>query len=597
MAAIHYRITPIHPEAHLFEVELTLTDPDPAGQVLAMPAWIPGSYMIRDFSRHVVTLRAEAGGTPLAVAKLDKDRWCCAPCPGPLRLIYQVYAWDLSVRAAHLDAGHGYFNGTCVFLAVPGAQDRPCTLDILPPPGVEGWQVATTLTADGAQSWGFGRYRAASYDELVDHPVEMGHFARAEFDAGGVPHALAATGRQRGDLGRLTGDLKRICETHMALFGGPLPMDRYLFQIMVVGEGYGGLEHRNSTSLLVGRDSLPRPGEAQVSEGYRELLGLCSHEYFHTWLVKRIKPAAFVPYDLSREVHTRLLWAFEGITSYYDELGLVRAEVIAQDSYLELLGRTITRVWRGSGRRRQSVAESSFDAWTRFYKADENAPNAIVSYYAKGALIALALDLTLRRLSDGARSLDDLMRALWQRHREGAGVPEDGVEHLAAEIAGTPLGAFFDHAVRGTEDLELEELLGWAGVGLHWRPASGHGDPGGKPAETPPPLLLGARIADDPLGVKLTHVLDEGPAQRAGLSANDVLIAVDGLRVTKDGLERLLAGLPAGETVPVHAFRRDELLTLSLRLETGPADTAYLLPLEGEAVTARRQAWLVGGGG
>lgn len=595
--AIQYRIRPSAPEAHLFEVILTIARPDPAGQSVSLPAWIPGSYMIRDFARNIVWLRAYCNGAALAVHKLDKQTWQCAPCAGALELRYEVYAWDLSVRSAHLDTTHGYFNGSSVFLRVHGQDAQACGVQLLPPEGADyaQWRVATTLPPDGAALWGFGAYRAADYDELIDHPVEMGSFDIVEFEACGVPHAMSLTGRHRADTARLARDLKTVCEYHIRLFGEPAPMPRYLFQVMVTGDGYGGLEHRSSTSLLCSRDDLPRAGQDEMSEGYRSFLGLCSHEYFHTWNIKRIKPAVFQPYDLSREVHTPLLWFFEGVTSYYDDLALVRSGLISRDSYLELLGQTISRVLRGSGRLKQSVAESSFDAWTKFYKQDENAPNAVVSYYAKGSLVALALDLTLRNESDGGMSLDEVMRALWQRHAE-RGVDEAGLEQLISAMAGRDLAPFFQQALRGTADLPLAELLAGCGIELHLRPASGATDKGGKPGngKARPRAVLGVRSGDDPLGAKLLNVFDGGAAQGAGLAAGDIVIAVNGLRVNHGNLEKTLASHAPGETVQLHAFRRDELMNFRAELAAAPADTCYLSDMAAPdpAQQQRRDAWL-----
>jgi len=599
---VRYRILPVQPDAHLFEVACTVADPAPRGQAFSLPAWIPGSYMVRDFARNVVWLRAACDGRPVSVEKTDKQTWRCAPCDGPLTLTYEVYAGELSVRAAHLDTTHGYFNGTGVFILPDGREGRECVVDILPPPGeaYRDWRVATAMATDGARPHGFGSYRAGDYEELVDHPVEMGRFSLAGFEACGVPHEVAITGRHRADMDRLCKDLTRICEHQVRLFGEPAPMGRYLFLVMAVGEGYGGLEHRASTSLICCREDLPRASEAKVGEGYRRFLGLCSHEYFHTWNVKRIRPAAFTPYDLSRETHTRLLWAFEGITSYYDELILTRTGLIPPESYLELLGRTATRVWRGSGRFKQSLTESSFDAWTKFYKQDENAPNAIVSYYAKGALVALALDLTLRRHTAGGCSLDDVMRLLWQRYgRTGVGVPEDGVEAIAAEVAGVSLQGFFDQALRGTQDLPLADLLGDVGVSFQLRPTESQEDKGGKPAadiEAGPRPTLGLRATADAGGARVTHVFDGGAAQVAGLSAGDLVVAVDGIRADNQNLEKRIASYPVGARVQVHVFRRDELTALEAELRAAPADTCVLslVPAVDEATEARRKAWLGG---
>jgi len=597
--AIHYRIVPSSPEAHLFTITLTIARPAPAGQVLSLPAWIPGSYMIRDFARNIVWLKALCNGAEVAVRKLDKQTWQCAPCQGALEIRYEVYAWDLSVRSAHLDTTHGYFNGSSVFLRVHGWDQLPCAVQILPPEGsgYAGWRVATTLPSADAPQWGFGTYQAADYDELIDHPVEMGTFDIIEFEACGVPHAMTLTGRHRADRERLARDLKTVCEYHIRLFGEPAPMSRYLFQVMITGDGYGGLEHRTSTSLLCSRDDLPNISQEEMSEGYRSFLGLCSHEYFHTWNVKRIKPAVFQPYDLSREVHTPLLWFFEGVTSYYDDLALVRTGLISRDSYLELLGQTVTRVLRGSGRLKQSVADSSFDAWTKFYKQDENAPNAVVSYYTKGSLIALALDLTLRNIGAGNISLDDVMRTLWQRHAV-QGVTEEGLEQLISEVAGSDLSDFFRQALRSTDDLPLAELLTTCGIDYRLRPADSSGDKGGKPGKNGKTRsVLGVRSGEDALGARLLNVYDGGAAQQAGLAAGDVVIAVNGLRVDHAGLDKAIMACATGERVQIHAFRRDELMTFEVVMQAAPADTCYLVDAEAPNMAQQRrcEAWLSGG--
>ncbi|HHC72889.1 MAG TPA: M61 family peptidase [Thiotrichales bacterium] len=596
--AIRYRIRPQQPAGHYFEVQIEIDRPDPAGQRLAMPAWIPGSYMIRDFARNVGDFEASCGERRLGWRKLDKQTWALEPCEGTVRVRYRVYAWDLSVRTAHLDTTHGYFNGTAVFMAVEGREGEPCRVEILPPEGAayEAWRVATTLSSAGAPPWGFGAYGADDYDELVDHPVEMGTFTLAEFRVAGVPHFVAVTGRHEADMDRLCADLERICSTHVALFG-EFPAERYLFQIMAVGEGYGGLEHRSSTSLLCCREDLPRAGLGEPDEGYQRLLGLCSHEYFHTWNVKRIRPAAFIPYDLSREVHTRTLWAFEGITSYYDDLGLVRSGVIPPRAYLRLLSQVITRVWRAPGRFHQSVAESSFDAWTRFYKQDENAPNAIVSYYTKGALVALCLDLTLRRETDGERSLDDLMRRLWRDYgRTGRGVGEREIEAIASEICGSDLSGRLEEWLDGTGDLPVAELLASVGVEMRLRPQVDARDWGGREAaaEELPAASLGAEVVRHELGGRLRFVFEGGAARKAGLSAGDVVVAMEGLRVDHESLQARVARMKPGRRVLLHAFRRDELMTFEVELQAPPADTCDLRRVEGgpEETARGRQAWL-----
>lgn len=569
--AIHYTIVPQDLAAHLFNVTVTVPLPDPAGQAFALPAWIPGSYMIREFARNIVRIRAEAAGQAVALTKLDKHTWRATPCAGPLTLHYEVYAWDLSVRAAHLDQTHGFFNGTSVFLRVLGQEAIAHQVEIQRPLDAHAktWRVATALQELGARRYGFGSYIAADYDELIDHPVEMGDFALASFTAHGIVHDIVITGRVPNlDMARLQKDLTAICEAQIALFEPETrraPMARYVFMTMAVGDAYGGLEHRASTALICARADLPSsaaPQTGEPSEGYLKFLGLCSHEYFHTWNVKRIKPAAFAPYDLQTECYTPLLWLFEGFTSYYDDLMLVRAGIISEATYFKLLAKAVGSVLRGSGRLKQSVAESSFDAWSKYYRQDENSPNAIISYYTKGSLIALAFDLTIRAKTAGKKSLDDIMRALWERYGRdfypsvGRGVTEAEVEALFDEISGLKLRSLFDKYVRGLDELPLNKLYAPFGVKLIDERKSA------KPS-------FDAGIGRDPLGAKLTQVHEGGAAHKAGLSALDVVIAIDGLRVLglPSNLDVLLGRYRVGETVSVHAFRRDELMRFDVTLQ------------------------------
>ena len=593
--AIRYTIVPKDLAAHLFEVTVTVDAPDPAGQVFTLPAWIPGSYMIREFARNFVQIRAEANGKKISLKKRDKHTWVAAPSAYPVSLRYDVYAWDLSVRAAHLDQTHGFFNGSSVFLCVEGQQHVPHIVEIqrAADAACKTWRVATSLPELKAKRHGFGSYIAENYDALIDHPVEMGSFALASFQAHGVAHDVVITGRVPNlDMERLCADLKKICEAQIALFEPKTlraPMARYVFMTMAIGDGYGGLEHRASTALVCMRSDLPVKGQAGMSDGYLKFLGLCSHEYFHTWNVKRIKPAVFAPYDLRSEAYTPLLWLFEGFTSYYDDLMLARCGLIDEAQYLKLVGQTVNAVLRGSGRQKQSVAESSFDAWTKYYRQDENSPNAIVSYYTKGSLVGLALDLTIRTETKGKRSLDDVMRALWQRYGRdfyaagkdgGKGVTEADVDALFDEITGLKLKRLLDRWVRGTDDLPLDKLLPGFAVGFVDQQKSA------KPS-------LGVRTTRDAHESRLANVYEKGAAHRAGLSAGDILVALDEIRISASNLDSLLARYRVGDTVMLHAFRRDELMSFKVKLASDDVPQIALTAEAKPAAAVRlRLAWL-----
>jgi predicted metalloprotease with PDZ domain len=564
-----------------------------------MPAWIPGSYMIRDYARHVIAIRAESDGLAVELTKLDKSRWRAAPCDRAVTLVLEIYAHDDSVRGAHLDTTHAYFNGPCVFPEVVGQDNLECRVEISNADIAESktWRVATSMQTLDAEAYGFGTYTASDYAELIDHPVEIGNLHIGEFEAGGIPHAIAIRGNTRADMARLCHDLKTLCDYHMQMLGKPKDLDRYVFLLHAPGSGYGGLEHRWSSSLVSQRDSLPIRGDEGISPEYRTFLGLVSHEYFHLWNVKRLKPAAFTPFDLSQETHTELLWVFEGITSYYDDLGLVRSGLISSAEYLELLGQTITRVIRGQGRKRQTVAESSFDAWTKFYKQDANAGNAIVSYYAKGSLIALALDLKLRQETDGEFSLDDVMRGCWARWGEtGEGMPEDGLESVAAEVTGLDLGDFFAACVRGTGELPVEQLLREQGIDYELRRSAGRKDKGGKTADADklPDVWLGANLIARGGKPVFASLSNGGPAERAGVSPGDELVAIDGLRVSLASSDTRIRRYRPGDQSELTVFRADELLTLRLRWAKAPADTCFLSLSDDidAGLAARRSAWL-----
>ncbi len=595
-----YRITPKDPAAHLFEVKLTVATPDPAGQVFAFPAWVPGSYMIRDLARHVISISAEAEGLEIALTKIDKSRWQAEACEAAMTLTAEIYAYDLNVRGAHLDTTHGFFDGACVFPSVVGQEHVPCELEIRPSAVANNsWRVVTSMRPVAAPQYGFGKFAAADYAELIDHPVEMGNIQIGEFEAGGIPHVIAVRGHVHFDIARVCHDLSRLCSYHLKLMGTPKGFDRYVFLLYVQADAYGGLEHRYSSSLACSRRDLPQRGESGVSPRYRKFLGLCSHEYFHLWNVKRIKPERFAPYDLRAEIHTGLLWVFEGVTSYYDHLALVRCGLITPRDYLEHVARAITRLTRNRGRFRQTLEQASFDAWTHFYQPNANSSNATVSYYTKGFLVALALDLTIRKDTAGKKSLDDVMHECWSRYGESAeDMPERGFESVARAVSGLELADFFERFVRGTSNLPLQGLLKSAGVTLRMRPASGRKDLGGKPAaeERPPGPWIGAELVERGGRSKFRLVHSGSPAEKSGIAPGDVAVALDNLRLSAANMDRRLREHHVGDTVTISVFRDEHLIKLPVKLAAPPEDTCYLeLDSKPDAQTKKmRDAWLKG---
>mgnify|MGYP002635263028 FL=1 len=578
---IHYSISSSNPAAHYFDIELHIQKPHKNGQIIRLPAWIPGSYMIRDFAKDIVEIKAASNGKPLTLTQLDKSSWQLEPIDQKVVINYRVYAWDLSVRSAHLDTTHGFFNGSSVFLEVVGQGESPCTVEIIRPDNdaCKQWRLATTLSRASSDeiNFEFGLFTANNYEELIDHPVEMGCFTQFDYISGGIRHDVVLTGKFQCDVDRLKNDLEKICAQQINLFSETPPMTRYMFLVMVVGEGYGGLEHRESTSLLCSRNNLPQPGQIKLTEEYRSFLGLCSHEYFHSWNIKRIKPEVFTKPDLSTEVYTPLLWAFEGITSYYDDLALVRCGCITAKEYLELIGQTITRVQRGQGRLRQSAATSSFNAWSKFYKQDENSVNAIVSYYAKGSLIALCIDLKIRQLTANQHSLDDVMRQLWSNYEStGKGISDFEIQQIINDLLNDDVSEYLHQMIYGVDELPLAEALKYVSVNIDYRVNSGHQDKGGNSKEELPLSTIGINVAETNGGLNIVSVNENKSAQRAGLSADDVLIAINGVRATMKSYMGLLALSKPGTQHEFIVFRRDELMRFNVELDKPEQDTAVL---------------------
>ncbi len=569
-AGVHYEVVAAHLQAHLFQVTLTIAQPQ-AQQTVSLPVWIPGSYLVREFAKNLQKLHARQGKREVCLQQTNKHTWV-ADCHGkaPLVLTYEVCAYDNSVRTAWLDASRGFFNGTSLCLRVHGQEQQPHTLEVSAP-AAPTWSLATGLAALKVDKKGFGLYAAAHYDELVDCPVEMGDFWVGKFTACGVPHRFVVAGAAPSfDGQRLLADTQKICETAIRFWHGQgkAPFTSYLFMLNAVNDGYGGLEHRNSTALICGRRDLPRQGEARQSEGYTTLLGLISHEYFHTWNVKRLRPAEFAGYDYDQENYTQLLWFFEGFTSYYDDLLLRRAGLIDDATYLKLITKTINQVLQTPGRQVQTVAQASFDAWVKYYRQDENTPNATVSYYTKGSLVALCLDLHLRQ--HGKATLDDVMRGLWSRCKAGP-MSEADLLAVLEELTGRSYAAEIAQWVHSTDELPLAALLAAHGVTL-------------KPDTAQLAQRLGIRAAENH-SVQIKTVLRGSAAEQAGFAAGDewlgLQVKTQAWRISKLDDVAFYAG-PQTKLVAVVA-RDGRLLELPLTL---PAAVLPGSPAQGKA---RRQ--------
>ena len=593
---VHYRVECADLHARLFEVTLTIDRPA-AEQQLTLPVWIPGSYLVREFAKNLQGLQASQGRRKAPVlTQLDKCSWRVECAAGqPLVLRYKVCAYDNSVRTAWLDAERGFFNGTSLCLRVEGQTDAPHALEIVAPAasalpeGAASWSCATALPPLKTDRHGFGRYLAADYDELADSPVELGAFWSGEFEAGGVPHRFVVAGAAASfDGERLLADTKAICEAEMRFWhgdkvgkrgGAKPPIDRYVFMLNAVDDGYGGLEHRHSTALICNRRDLPQLGMKKAADGYVTLLGLISHEYFHTWNVKRLRPAEFARYDYGRENYTKLLWFFEGFTSYYDDLLLRRAGLIDDAAYLRLVNKTINQVQQTPGRQVQSVADASFDAWVKYYRQDEQTPNGTVSYYTKGALVALCLDLKLR--AEGRGSLDDAMRHLWNASGGGP-VSEADIAAALEAAGGRSYAAELAAWVHSTAELPLSELLRLHGVATLDDPS--------QPAQT-----LGLRVAESGGSVQVKVVLRGGAAEKAGFAAGDEWIGIElpaagrksaqGWRIGR--LDDLALYLGAGKRCTALVARDRKLVKLPLVLPTG-VTTWRLLAQD----TGRVSKWL-----
>lgn len=577
-ASVHYTVSVPDPASHLAHIELRLADAAGLGASVdvEMAAWCPGSYLVRDYARFVRDLAVTDGaGAALSVTKISKHSWRIARGDAAEIVVrYRVYGRELTVRTNHIDPTHAFLHGPAIYLYVAALRDEPAEVTIEVP---EAWHLSTGLPAHGTH------HRAAHLDELLDCPIHMGQVELRETRAADKPLELAIWGRFDGtgvaDVDKLTADVVTIVEAHAARFGGA-PYDDYTFMLMLAPNAYGGLEHRSSSA------NLNNPYAMASQNDYGDLLELLSHEFFHVWNGKRIFPAGLSPFDYRAEQYTRCLWVMEGLTSYFDRYTLRAAGLITTARYLEKLADEWGKLRMQPGRFAQSLEESSFDAWVKLYMAHESNINTTISYYLKGGLVSLALDFEIRRRTEGARSLVDVLRHLWDAYgRAGEPYPED-VQAVFEKAVGINLREIFDRLVRGTEDPDLAAELETAGLTLRetWDQA--------QIQDGKQPVWCGFTLKN---GVKIANVIDGSPAAAAGLSPDDELIALDRRRVKTDGGLRKRLGLRRpGDRVEVALFRAGQLLELELELAASPPTRYEIVAMENPTEAQQRfySAWL-----
>lgn len=574
-----------HPETHLFEIGMSLArSPDPAASFdLVLPVWAPGSYAVRDFARNLRDLEVrDSRGKTVSVEKVEKSRWRVQPArsdAGPFSVKYRVYANELTVRTSHLDSSHGYGNGSSLFFYVDGRKNEPQGIRFDLP---KKWKVSIALPEVN------GVYRAAGYDELADSPFECGTHRTFDFSVRGKPHTLALWGSGNEEPQRLVTDLTKIVEAGADLFGA-LPYDRYLFIVHITANGGGGLEHRASQT-----DGIST-WRFKPEKSYREVLSLFSHEFFHCWNVKRIHPAVLGPFDYTREVYTRDLWAMEGVTSYYEGVQLVRAGLIQPKHLFESWAKEIKSHRENPGSAVESAELSSFDAWIRFYKPDENSPNVSESYYRRGALIGLALDLMIRKESAGRRSLDDVLVSLYREYgARDVGYPEGAYEGTVAKTLGDraeEARRFFDQYVRAASTPPFESILTSAGLVMTEKGEKDEDDKESDDKSKDPPVKnrseFGWKTKTENGRLVVSEVYAGRPAYAAGISAADEIVALDQVKADDDQIKRIERDVPSGTSINISFFRRGRLMELPLSLGIHRVFTYQIKPDEHASPEAR----------
>ena len=549
---IAFYVSMSKPHTHMLEVEVRISRPVgsliPAEEFLVMPVWTPGSYLVREFARHVQDFSAvDASGRSLQWEKPNKNTWRIVTGGArEWRAAYRVYANELSVRTNQLNSDHAFWNNAALLMYLEGFLTAPSTLHIQAP---QPWKVATGLPAAGKNT-----FRAENFDVLYDSPVEVSNFKTISFTVKNVPHRIVIDGEGNYDPERMKRDVQKIVEASVELMGGEIPYRDYTFILHLRANTGGGLEHLNSTALGFRRFSF-RP-----DTNYRGFLGLVSHEFFHLWNVKRIRPDALGPFDYTKENYTKLLWVAEGVTSYYGELILRRAGLLSEKDFLTATARAFQSYQKIPGRRVMTAEEASFDTWIKYYRQDENSVNSQIDYYDKGAIVGLLLDLEIRKLSHNAKSLDDVMRALYTEFfKKNRNYTPADFQRLCEQMAGASLDGFFSRYVRGREEHDYNAGLLAAGLRLDSSEASD----GVKAVEK---AYLGADLTQEGDRLMVSRVLEGSPAYTQGLNTGDQIVAFDNMRVNKDFFEARLAEKKPGQLVSLTIFRFDDLSALPIKL-------------------------------
>ena len=595
---VTYRVLLEHPQTQTVDIRIEVDDVAKPHLDFMLPTWRPGRYIVLDFAGGVTGVVATDGDEhELPLSKLDKTTWRVTTGGAKtVHLQYQIYANELGTRTRHVDDSHAFLSGSSVFMMVKGRRNEPALVTVSAP---DGWKISSGLDAVPDEP---NALIAPSYDVLIDAPLEIGTHEVLTFEIDDVPYEIAIWGQGNYDRDKLVEDFKTLCAEQVEMWGDA-PYSRYVFLLHVTSGAGGGTEHLNSTIMQTSRDSF------HPESRFERFLGLVSHEFFHTWNVKALRPAGLVPYDFEKENYTPLLWVAEGSTSYYGPLLMVRAGLKKSKKYFKSLASSIQSYRRHPGRKVQSLDESSFDAWTKFNKPNSNSSNTTVSFYRKGSLASLVLDLEIRARSENAGSFDEVLRRMYRQFAvNGVGYTRDDLIATVNEVSGDDFSEFFDKYIAGTDELPFEEALAHAGLRLFKKPAKrdeddddedddedGEDDENNEEIESPPErAYIGLRLSGSGGLARVSRVSADGPAFEAGIQVNDLIVAMDGRRLGSGDLDKRVERLEPGDRVKLTFLRRDMLRMIEVTL-AARGDFSYKLERVDEPTELQKQiyeSWL-----